>query len=58
MACIRHRSDMKYICIKDYPEHNMKINDEVGMNKEFAAKLIKEKIIKVDDRKVENGTNI
>jgi len=47
---------MKYIVVKDYPEHDFKVGDEVGMNEKFAKKLIKDGIITTDDRKVENGT--
>ena len=38
-----------YICIKDYPEHNMKKGDKVLMNEKFAKELLKKKIIKTSE---------
>lgn len=37
---------MAYLVIKDYPEHEFKVGDLVGMNDKFAKKLLKDGIIK------------
>lgn len=42
-----------YIVIKDYPAHGFKKGEIVGMNKEFAKKLIKEGIIELPKKKEE-----
>lgn len=49
---------MTYTVIKEYKEHGFKVGDRVGMNDKFAKQLIKDGIIKKDDRKVEDGTKL
>jgi len=40
---------MTYIVIKDYPEHNFKVGDIVGMNDKLAKELLKKNIIKKEE---------
>lgn len=37
---------MAYEVLKEYPEHNFKVGEVVGMNDKFAKKLLKDGIIK------------